>query len=93
MADTTEQREIDEYKAYKERQARYKREIKEGDVTIEQMVRNILETAVEDGIVTFNSGDYDSTPTVQHLTSGDITGPANVLALYFASRKRRSVDG
>jgi len=90
MMESDEAREVREYAEYQERQARYAKELEAGDVSIEQMVRNIIETAIADGIVTFNADNYDSTPTIQHMTSGDIVGPANVLAMYFGRRKHRS---
>jgi hypothetical protein len=61
-------------------------------LSVEQMVRNIIEKCVEEGIVTFNSHNYGSTPTIQHMTSGDIVGPANLLNDYFSDYHKMISD-
>ncbi len=51
-------------------------------MSLEQVIRDILERAVESGVVALPEGFDDPHP--QARTAGELTGPANVLADYLA---------
>lgn len=50
--------------------------------SIEQVIRDILDAAVADGLVIFP----EHHGTSQHMSSGDLVGPANVLEQYIEQR-------
>lgn len=47
--------------------------------SIEQTCRDILTLAIADGIVTFNTDNFEGTDDPQSMTSGDLCGVANLL--------------
>lgn len=49
------------------------------EVSIEQMVREILKACERDGIVRFCPENFHSTGSIDELTAGDLVGPANLL--------------
>jgi hypothetical protein len=63
-------------------------------MSVEQMVRNLLERAVEDGLVDSADTQWDD-PDPQSRTSQELTGIANMLARYLrdgAGAERETPD-
>jgi hypothetical protein len=52
----------------------------EDGISIEQMCREVLQKAVDEGIVTFNRENFGSTESPMEMTAGDLCGVANLLS-------------
>jgi hypothetical protein len=52
------------------------------ELSVEEMVRNLLDAAIREGIVKFRRGNFYTTTCPQELTAGDLAGMANLLAAY-----------
>jgi hypothetical protein len=64
------------------------RENRHGELSVEQMCRNLLQWAIREELVSPTMSE-DIAEDPQELSSGDLTGMANVLASYFRDNPRR----
>ncbi len=59
-------------------------------LSIEQMVRNLLEAALKDGLVAASENYEDPDPQIR--TAGELCGVANLLNQYFADAVKQCND-